>query len=194
MKKVAITGSINVGKSTATHMLRSMGFPTQSSDEVVHALLENNSDVFESIKKIVPQACSGRKVHRSVLAKEVEGNPSLLTTLEKILHPYVFKAHESFFAECQAKGAALGVVDVPLLFEAGREKEFDIIIAIKAWGPVRLARLVTRPRLTLKKFLFMNKRQLPSKEKERRAHYVVSSTFGRRCMKRQLEKIVRKIL
>ena len=49
---IGITGSIGMGKTTVSNMLRILKIPVFDSDQIVNEILEKNYDVIEKISKI----------------------------------------------------------------------------------------------------------------------------------------------
>ena len=55
---IGITGSIGMGKTTVSKMLRILKIPVFDSDKKVKEILEKNNDIIEKISKIWPDAIS----------------------------------------------------------------------------------------------------------------------------------------
>ncbi len=75
---------------------------------------------------------------RARLAEAVRGRPEQLHWLEELTHPLV--AEEIARRVASAPRGSLLVFEVPLLFEAGYEHLFDLIVTIEAGSEVRRRR------------------------------------------------------
>ncbi len=124
------------------------------------------------------------------LAAEVAGKPERLKQLESIVHPMVVRAEIDFLRGEEKKGAALAVLEIPLLFETGAEKRVDVTIVLSAPHHVQRARVLARPGMTVDRLEHLLARQLPDAEKRARADYVVDSGTGLADMNEQIDKLI----
>jgi dephospho-CoA kinase len=196
---IGITGSIGMGKSTAAEMLREMGIPVHDADAAVHALLAPGGGGVAAVGDKFPQAlktaADGKPyIDRPTLGHIVFGNPAQKRELEKILHPLVWKESESFIADMKKKGHPLAVLDVPLLFETGEEKRVDVVLCLSASQELQQQRVLARPGMTPEKFNRIVAGQMPDAEKRKRAHYVIETDTGIEDTRRQLQRVINKIL
>jgi dephospho-CoA kinase len=136
---VGLTGGIGAGKTTALRFFAEGGALTLSADEVVHQLYGR-----EEIKRRLTEyfgpgvVDSQGEVDRRRLAEAVRGRPDRLAWLEGITHPLVAEVISRFIREAPAGSVA--VCEVPLLFEAGMEARFDLVVTIEAGGEYRRKR------------------------------------------------------
>jgi dephospho-CoA kinase len=80
---------------------------------------------------------------RAALGAIVFSDPEARQRLNSITHPAVLKrSHELFAAAGDADPQAVVVYDIPLLVEAGRSEEFDVIVVVHASTETRVARMV----------------------------------------------------
>ena len=178
MLVVGLTGSIAMGKSETAAMFARLGYPVFDADAVVHRLYDSGGAVVPLIEKAFPGAVAGGKVDRARLADEVAGNPEALARLERIVHPHVRQEQQAFLDTARRAGHAFAVLDIPLLFETGRDKDVDIVVVASAPEDVQKARVLARPGMTKEKFAAILARQMPDSEKRRRADFVVDTSNG----------------
>jgi dephospho-CoA kinase len=169
---VGLTGGIGSGKSEALAACRRLGAATLSSDEVVHELLATQEVQDLLADRWGKGVLSGDEVNRDAVAGIVFGRPDELAWLEGILFPRVGQrmATWRFELEGRADGPEIGVVEVPLLFEAGVDGAFDATIAIVAEEEIRAKRAAEREHRALGG---REARQLSQEEKASRADHVV---------------------
>jgi dephospho-CoA kinase len=75
---------------------------------------------------IVPSAIVDGAVDRRQLAARVQKTRNS-SEGRAIVHPLVKARQLEFLSQCLADGAPLAVLDIPLLFETGRDKDVDKI-------------------------------------------------------------------
>src|SRR5690606_14813462 len=115
----------------------------------------------------------GGKVDRGLLAERIVGHPDRMAALEGVVHPLVRKRMAAFLADAESRGAALAVVDIPLLYETGFDYGLDGVIAVTVDPAEQRKRALARPGMTVEKLDAILARQLPQAEKARRANHVI---------------------
>ena len=180
-----------MGKSKAAAALRRLGLPMHDSDAEVHRLLSTDSAAVAAVAAAFPGVVRDGVVDRGELGRRVFADPAALQRLEAILHPLVRRAQRRFLARAAAARRPLVVLDIPLLFETGAQRNCDAIVAMTAPRFVQLARLRRRPGMTAQRLAGVEARQTPDREKRRRADFVVPTGLDRRTSLRALARIVR---
>ncbi len=188
---LGLTGSIGMGKSTAAAMLRRLGVPVHDADAAVHRLLGRNGAAVPKVAAAFPGTAGPDGIDRAVLGRRVFGDTAALRRLEGILHPMVRAETARFLRRMRARGAALVVLDIPLLFETGGEERCDAILVVSAPGFLQRARVLARPGMDASRFAAIRAKQMPDSEKRLRADFVVPTGLGRRETLRRLAGIVR---
>jgi dephospho-CoA kinase len=174
MIKIALTGSIGMGKSTVAAMFERLGVPAFDADAVVRALQGPGGALVERIADRFPGTVESGTLDRQKLAGVVLADPQQLAALEGIVHPAVFDARLAFIDE--HRGAPALLFDIPLLFETGGEKDFDKVVVVSAPADIQRARVLRRPGMNEEKFETLLERQLPDEEKRRRGDFVIDTS------------------
>ncbi len=187
---VGLTGSIAMGKSEAANIFRSLGVPVFDSDAEVHRLYSRGGAAVAPIGKLFPAAIVDGAVDRRILAKVVLENPQALRLLESVVHPLVRSSKMDFLDECRIVGVKMVVLDIPLLFETGRENEVDVVVVVSAPPEIQRARALQRPGMTAEKLDQILMRQLPDAQKRANADYIVDTSRGIDDTATQLRAIV----
>ncbi len=91
------------------------------------------------------------------------------------MHPLVLEAERAFLRAEAAKGAAMAVLEIPLLLETGGEGRVDVVIVVQRPARVQRERVLQRPGMTPEKLEQMLSRQMPDAEKRARADFVVDT-------------------
>jgi dephospho-CoA kinase len=178
MMVVGLTGSIAVGKSEVARLIEEQGIPVFDADKVVHALYQTKAMVDE-IGRLFPEAIANGEVNRARLGEHLRQHPQDFAALEALVHPKVRLAMQAFLARERRKGAALAIVDVPLLFETGADKLVDCVVLVTADPAIQRARAFERPGMTEAKLAAILARQLSQSAKVSRAGHVVENSGSR---------------
>ena len=193
MRILGLTGSIGMGKSTAAAMLRRMGIPVHDADQVVHDLTKPGGAAIPAIRSAFPDLVAGNAINRPELSRRAFNDPSVLKTLERILHPLVRAEELRFLARQRAQGAKLVVLDIPLLYETGGEARCDAVMVVSAPRAVQLARVLARPNMSIAKLAGIEQHQMPDAEKRKRADIIIPTGRGKRATWLALRNAVRKL-
>ena len=188
---LGLTGSVAMGKSTTARFFAEAGVPVHDADAVVHQLYEGAA--VPIIEAAFPGTTADGKVDRVKLGSRVMNDLAALRQLEAIVHPLVQDAERRFLAEAEAGGAAVAVLDIPLLFETGGEQRVDAVVVATAPPEVQRARVLERPGMTAQRLDAMLARQMPDSEKRRRADFVVDTSRGFDDARTQVQEILRRV-
>jgi dephospho-CoA kinase len=184
-----LTGSIAMGKSETAKMIAARGIPVFDSDAAVHEMYAAGGEAVEPLRGVVPEAIGDDGVDRRKLASLVQTDPALLKRIEAIVHPLVRARQATFLADA-ARHAELAVLDIPLLFETGREKEVDVVIVVSADEEQQRKRALTRPGMTSEKLDFILSRQVPDAVKRAKADYVIDTSVSLADTARHVERTI----
>ncbi len=184
MRKIGLTGPIGGGKSTVAGILHQAGVPVLDADRIAHEGLFEES---AAICAAFPEACVGGVPDRKKLAAVVFEDDVARKKLEAILHPYVRRRLEEALARFEAEGAPLVVLEIPLLFETGWEKNLDGVLVVTAPAELRYQRLKARG-ISEEEARRREAAQLPPEEKAKRADWVITNAGSRAELE---EKVLR---
>lgn len=210
---LGLTGSLGMGKSTASAMLERLGIPVHDADAEVHNLLCYDSPAWPALAAAFPYfqypQIYGKKwswrrwwdgfspwwrhINRQALGKIVFAKEEEREKLETILHPLVQQAQVKFIDTQRSMGRKMVALDIPLLFETGAEARVDYTITVSAPLHIQQARALERPGMDIEKFKAVLARQMPDGEKCARSDFVVHSGLGHAQMMKELKMVVAKI-
>ena len=177
MLKVALTGGIATGKSYVLEQFRRRGVPCLDADDLAHGVTASGTEATSAIAARFGGDILGPDgaVDRAKLGPIVFRDPAARRDLEAIVHPAVYRAIAAGLRAFELVGdEPFAIVDVPLLYETGAEKDFDRVIVTACLPGAQLARLrergmseeAARQRLAA---------QWPTDEKVSRADFVVTT-------------------
>lgn len=188
---LGLTGSIGMGKSTTAAMFADVGVPVWDADAAVHRLYAPGGAALSPLAKMFPDAVGPDGVDRARLRVRVVDDPAALGRLESIVHPLVAADRADFLRRATLEGARLVLLDIPLLFEGGLERECDATLVVTAPPEVQRARVLARPGMTEDHLESLLARQMPDAEKRARATHVIETT-GMDAARAAVQRIVRK--
>lgn len=192
MITIGITGIIGSGKSTASAALKARGIPVIDLDALAKRAL-TLAEVHEDIERefgdglIVDGQIAVERLRDIVFASKEK-----LRKLEGITHPRVLSELWRQIDELGRAGEKAVVVDGPLLFETGLYSELDRTVVVTADMDVIRERLTVRgmaPDDIEKRIL----NQIPLKEKEEAADYVLSNNGTREDLERNIGALLERI-
>ena len=173
MMKIALTGSIGMGKSTVAAMFAEAGIPVFDADAEVRRMQGYGGILVEEIGQRFPGTVVDGAVDRERLSAFVLADRDQLAALEMIVHPAVVRARERFIDDHRHAPALL--FEIPLLFETHAEGGFDKVVVVSAPADVQRARVLGREGMTAEKLAGLLARQMPDEEKRERADFVVDT-------------------
>lgn len=188
MIKLALTGSIGMGKSTVARMFEAAGIPVFDADAEVRLLQADGAPMLEQIETAFPGTVIYGALDRDKLAAAVLGRSDELKRLEALLHPAVRDARDRFVAGHTDAPALL--FDIPLLFETDGQAEFDKLIVVSAPAEVQRARVLDRAGMSSAKLNAILSRQMPDHEKRARADFIVDTGCDLSTTEAQVRDII----
>jgi dephospho-CoA kinase len=175
MKKIGLTGSIGMGKTTVAKMFAARGIPVFDADAAVHQLYARGGAAVEPVGAAFAGTVKDGAVDRAALSAAVVGRPDEIKKLESIVHPLVGKLREDFLSKAEASGAAMAVLEIQMLLEGSSAKQFDAIVVVSAPEAVQRERALARPGMTQDKLAGILSNQMPDADKRARADYIIDT-------------------
>lgn len=179
-----------MGKSVTASLFRTLGVPVFDSDACVHALLA--WDAVPYIRAAFPSAWSesSHSIDRGILGRIVFTDKVAKGILESILHPMIWAEQQKFIAAHQRSGQQCVVLDIPLLFETGRDRMCDITICVTAPAFLQKRRVLSRKGMNSEKYNAILKSQMPDREKRLLADYTIQTGLGKAFTLQKIKKIL----
>lgn len=176
--RVALTGGIATGKSHVRAAFERLGVPTIDSDILAREAVAPGTD---GLNTVVARFGAGvldaaGTLDRHKLADIVFADPAARRDLEAIIHPAVREATERFFTALDPAAHPFAIADIPLLYEVGRDKDFDVVIVTAVDPETQVTRVMERDGATEAEARQRLAAQMPIDEKVRRADYVITTS------------------
>lgn len=193
MITIAVTGGIACGKSTAARFMAEDGVPVCDADELAHAALEPGTPVYRGVVGHFGSAIldpQGR-IDRASLGRRVFADDGERATLNRLVHPYVIAGYRRWVRGMRPAGRTVVVV-LPLLYEAGLVEEWSAVVCVSALRRTQLHRLQRRGHDEAEARRRIAA-QMPLREKEARADYVIVNEGTMDVLRRQTRTVLQSI-
>jgi len=187
---IGLTGGIGMGKSTAAAVFRRAHIPVFDADTAVHRMQARGGAAVRAIAAAFPGCVRNGAVDRTLLRRAVFGQPEALRRLEAILHPMVRRAELDFLARARRAGRPIAVLDIPLLFETRGERLTDLVVVVSAPAALQRHRVALRRGMSQADAAGLIARQMPDREKRRRADVVIQTGLSRRHAQARLVRLI----
>ena len=191
MLKIAITGGAGTGKSTVARMFAELGAEVLDADQIAREAVAVGAPAWVELRRLYGEDYFNPDgtLNRSRLAQSVFADPEERRRLDGLIHPRVEAELKARVAELARRGVPLVLVEVPLLFETGREAAFDRVIVVAAPEALQIRRLGDRDGRGEAEIRGILAAQWPLKDKVARADYVVDNGGPRRRTQGQVKNI-----
>jgi len=192
MITIGITGIIGSGKTTASAAQKDKGMKVIDLD----FLAKTELTLKETHEDITRELGSGFVVDGEIVVEKLRDivftDKEKLTKLEDIIHPRVRAQLWQTIRELEDSGEKAVIVDGPLLFETGLHKKLDRTVVVTADMDIIRRRLKIRGMAAddIEKRI---SHQIPLKEKEKVADYVLYNNGTRKDLDREIENLMERI-
>jgi len=176
--RIGLTGGMGTGKATVAKMCARRGALVVDADELAREAVRPGRRAWKRIVEVFGRSMlkADRSIDRRALAAVVFSDQRKLKRLNAIVHPPVIREMRVRLARAAREGKyAVAVANVPLLFEAGLEGEFDRTIVVTCPREEQVARCAERDGLSRREIERRLRLQMPIAEKIRRSDYVIDN-------------------
>jgi dephospho-CoA kinase len=175
VRRVALTGGIATGKTHVRAQFEAHGVPTLDADVLARRAVEPGTP---GLAAIVARFGSdildaSGALDRRTLAAIVFGDAQARRDLEQIVHPHVRQAIDQWYASLDEARYPFAIADIPLLYETGRDRDFEAVIVVTCDASEQLRRLMLRDGLSEEAARQRIGAQMPTEDKVRLADYVI---------------------
>jgi dephospho-CoA kinase len=194
--KVAVTGGAGSGKSSVCNRLKELGITIISSDALAREAVAPGSTAHKKIlnyfgEKVV---LSDGKLNRQMLRRIIVNDGAARRSLERFIHPEITKLMQRKMAQAEQNGDRVVAVEIPLLFELGMEKQFDIVVVVSADPKVRVKRLMDRDNVFREDAEELLNVQMPDQEKVKRGGFILSNNGSAKQLISSVDRFYEKYL
>ena len=194
MLRVGLTGGIGTGKSYVAGRLREAGIPVVDADQLAREVVAPGTPGLAAVAaRFGPDVVApDGSLRRQELAARVFADAEARRALEAIIHPAVRQATDAFFATLPP-ATPVAVADIPLLFETGREGDFDAVVVVACPREEQVRRVIARDGVTRDEAEARIAAQWPIERKVAAADHVIWTTGTVAATERQVDALVRRL-
>jgi dephospho-CoA kinase len=177
--RVGLTGGIATGKSTVSAIFRHAGAKIIDADQIARNVVNKGLPAWQKIvAHFGPRVLmADGQINRASLAEVVFNDPVQKRYLNAIVHPHVRRKTEELMQKLKEKEVnGVVVLDVPLLYEVGMDRDLDKIIVVYVPEIIQLERLMERDRLSEQSARVRIQSQMSIEEKKQRADIVIDNS------------------
>lgn len=194
--RIAVTGEMGAGKSSVSLFLKdALGGDYLDCDNICRQILEPGEEGRLALKSIVSaEVFAGNQLNRPLFRSMIFADHALRQQVNNLLHPLVRKRINSILKDREAGVRRLvAVIEVPLLFEAGWQGDFDRVVVVRAGRRNCIERISARDDVAASNAALSYDSQMSIEEKARLADDVVDNdgTWEQTCV--QLKRVCRDI-
>lgn len=146
MLVIGLTGPTGAGKGRVAELFAAFGLHVLDADAIYHTLLIPPSPCLDELcdhfgKEILTEAGT---LDRQTLGAIVFSSPDELSALNAITHHYVMAEIRKRLEQLRREEAIAAVIDAPQLFEAGADRDCNVIVSVLADPALRIDRIMRR--------------------------------------------------
>jgi dephospho-CoA kinase len=175
---IVVTGGMGSGKSmVSVELSRLLGAKLINVDHVCRDMLQLGGKVLKALRKIAPAACflDDGTLNRPVFRQIIFEDAPFRIQVDGIIHPLLRKEVLHYCNDYRKKNIPL-VIEIPLVFEAGWQEDFDYSLLVYADEEICLKRIMQRDLVSKKEALLSIAAQIPIQEKVQLADFLIDNT------------------
>ena len=175
IRRIALTGGIATGKTWVRARFDDLGVPTIDADVLAREVVAPGTPGLTAVvNRFGRDMLTGAgSLDRQKLGRLVFADTDARRALEGIIHPEVRRSIDEWFDALDPRVHRWAIADIPLLYETGRDRDFDGVIVVACDPETQVKRIVARDGLTEQEARQRVAAQLPIEEKAARGDYVI---------------------
>lgn len=151
MQVIGLCGGSGSGKGEVCRLFAESGIPSIDTDALYHHMTAEKNSLTEALAERFGNDVLSENgaLCRARLSAKVfaPGAEKELADLNRIAHFHILAGVRLWLAEQKAAGMRAAIVDAPLLFESGFDKECDALICVTAPKEIRIDRIMQRDKI-----------------------------------------------
>ena len=150
MKIIGLTGGSGAGKGEVCKIFLSFGVESIDTDKISREVTRKDGDCLKELVESFSRDILNQEfeLDRKKLADIAFSSKENHAKLNKITHKYILSECEKIILDMKNAGKKAVIIDAPMLFESGFDKNCDIIISVIADFDKRIERIIKRDNIT----------------------------------------------
>lgn len=199
MKIIGLCGGSGSGKGAVCSAFMKLGIPCIDTDAVYRELTASDSPCLQALKDEFGGdiISSDGSLDRKKLASLVffgDDADSKRLKLNEITHKFILDECRKRIQTYKKEGKALAVIDAPLLFESGFDRECDILVCVIADRDIRIKRIMSRDGISEQEASRRIDSQLDDKVLASKCHYVIQNNSDISSLTSAVNKLAEELL
>lgn len=189
---LGLTGFSGAGKSTVAELFKEHGFYHLDCDWLVHNEVYRDPIVLTALAQAFgPEVVKNGALDRPALRKCTMGNPAALKRLNQTVMPFILEHINQTIAAHSGENV---IVDAPLLFESGLDRQCDKVLSVIADPQIALERIIRRDNLTTEEAKKRLASQHPAEYYTAKSDYILKNNGGIAALKEQTLELLQQLL
>jgi len=189
MIRIGILGNIGSGK---TFVANNFVYPVFNADYEVSKLYEKDKKIFYKLHKKLPKYISAFPIDKKEITNAILANEKNLKEIINIVHKEIRKKLNLFLKKNMNK--KIVILDIPLLIENKLFNTKDILVFVDSKKKDINKKITKRLNYNKKLINIFKKIQLSSTYKKKKSQFIIKNTFTQNSVKKEIKKILNKIL
>lgn len=191
-KIIGLTGGIGSGKTTVAKFIEEMGFPVYYSDDRAKEIVNDDEVLKNNIKELLGEEAYDENgfYNRKYVSEIVFNNDETRLQLNALIHPAVKIDFENWVNK---QHAVFIFKETALLFELNLNESCYKSVLVTADDNIRIKRVMDRDQKTYREIEAVIDKQMPEKDKIKRADFVIYNNDGIDELKAATEKMMVKL-
>ena len=195
VKVIALTGGIGTGKSTVGSFLRAKNIPVIDADQLSREVCKPSLPAYSEIIALLGEdiLLPSNELNRVKLKELIFADAELKKKIEAIIHPRIQAEFQKIIKALIERRENIIFYEIPLLFEAKSNYNFDFIVCVDAPDHTRIERILKQRDISteeIKKIISFQKSQ---EEKKMKSNYTINNAGSIENTKKEVLEVLKRI-
>ena len=188
-KIIGLTGGIGSGKTTVAKFIEEMGFPVYYSDDRAKEIVNDDEVLKNNIKELLGEEAYDENgfYNKKYVSGIVFNDDEMRLQLNALIHPAVKIDFENWV---ENQNSEFVFKETALLFELKLNESCYKSVLVTADDNIRIKRVMDRDQKTYREIEAVIDKQMPEKDKIKRADFVIFNNEGIDELKTATEKMM----
>lgn len=194
MKVIGLCGGTGSGKSSACRFFEEKGINCIDADKVYHELISTDSECTKELIEHFGHAISlSPGIDRNRLRDIVFSSDDALEHLNRITHKHILSQIRMKIEEAKKEDCLGVIIDAPLLFESGFDKECDLTVCVVSDERNRIERILLRDGISYEAAKLRINAQISNEELIKRCTFSIENNSTENDLRNKVHSLIKVI-